>query len=53
VVLKFILEPFLEADFQPGSYVYRLEPIAHAAVYGVGETAVLCKTCDQELEMTS
>src|SRR5207302_1286032 len=31
--LKLILEPIFEADFQPGSYGYRVKRTAHEAVY--------------------
>jgi len=42
--LKLILEPIFEADFQEGSFGYRPKRRAHAAVTGVAEAIVKCKT---------
>jgi RNA-directed DNA polymerase len=42
--LKLILEPILEADFQPGSYGYRPKRSAHAAVQRVAEAIAQYKT---------
>jgi len=42
--LKLILEPIFEADFQPGSYGYRPQRSAHAAVEHVAEAIVSWKT---------
>jgi len=42
--LKLILEPIFEADFQPGSYGYRPQRSAHAAVERVAEAIVSWKT---------
>src|SRR3989440_12633354 len=42
--LKLILEPVFEADFQPGSYGYRPQRSAHAAVERVAEAIVRWKT---------
>lgn len=42
--LKLILEPIFEADFQPGSYGYRPQRSAHAAVERVAEAMVSWKT---------
>ena len=42
--LKLILEPIFEADFQDGSYGYRPNWQAHAAVNRVAETVVHYKT---------
>ena len=42
--LKLILEPIFEADFQPGSYGYRLRRTAHAAIARVADAIVHCKT---------
>jgi RNA-directed DNA polymerase len=41
---KLILEPILEADFQPGSYGYRPKRSAHDAVHRVAEAIVTHKT---------
>jgi RNA-directed DNA polymerase len=38
--LKLILEPIFEADFQPGSYGYRLKRTAHQAVNRVAQAIV-------------
>src|SRR5260370_41745736 len=38
--LKLILEPVFEADFHPGSYVYRLKRSAHEAVKRVAEVKI-------------
>jgi RNA-directed DNA polymerase len=43
-VLKLILEPIFEADFQPGSFGYRQGRTAHEAVQRVAEAVVKCKT---------
>lgn len=42
--LKLILEPIFEADFQDGSYAYRLKHTAHEAVNRVAEAVVKNKT---------
>src|SRR5499433_2506691 len=42
--LKLILEPILEADFQPGSYGYRPKRTAHDAIKRVAEAIVHQKT---------
>jgi RNA-directed DNA polymerase len=42
--LKLILEPIFEADFQPGSYGYRLKRTAHDAIRRVAEGIVREKT---------
>src|ERR1700733_3329140 len=42
--LKLIIEPIFEADFQPGSYGYRLKRTAHDAVSRVAEAIVQRKT---------
>jgi RNA-directed DNA polymerase len=42
--LKLILEPIFEADFQPGSYGYRLKRTAHGAIRRVAEGIVREKT---------
>ena len=42
--LKLIIEPIFEADFQPGSYGYRLRRTAHDAVSRVAEAIVQRKT---------
>src|SRR5690349_7118561 len=42
--LKLILEPIFEADFQPGSFGYRLKRTAHEAVDRVAKAIVQHKT---------
>lgn len=42
--LKLLLEPIFEADFQPGSYGYRPQRSAHAAVHHVARALTLHKT---------
>ena len=42
--LKLILEPIFEAQFQPGSYGYRPQRTAHAAVHQVADGIVQGKT---------
>src|SRR6201997_908732 len=42
--LKLILEPVLEADFQPGSFGYRPKKTAHDAIERVAEAIVQRKT---------
>jgi RNA-directed DNA polymerase len=42
--LKLILEPIVEAEFQPGSYGYRPKRSAHAAVERVAEAMASWKT---------
>src|SRR3984957_18190896 len=42
--LKLILEPILEADFQPGSYGYRPKRTAHDAIKRVAEAIAQRKT---------
>jgi RNA-directed DNA polymerase len=41
---KLILEPILEADFQPGSYGYRPKRTGHQAVHRVAEAIAKAKT---------
>jgi RNA-directed DNA polymerase len=43
-VLKLILEPIFEADFQPGSYGYRPKRTAHEAINRVAQGIVEAKT---------
>ncbi len=50
-VLKLILEPIFEADFQPGSYGYRPKRAAHAAVDRVAQAVVQNKTCVIDLDL--
>src|SRR4029434_9804376 len=49
--LKLILEPIFEADFQPGSYGYRPQQSAHAAVQRVSEAIVQGKTYVIDLDL--
>jgi RNA-directed DNA polymerase len=49
--LKLILEPIYEADFQPGSYGYRLQRTAHQAVHRVAQAIVENKTIILELDL--
>ena len=49
--LKLILEPIFEADFQPGSYGYRPERTAHAAVARVAQAIVENKTQVIDLDL--
>jgi len=49
--LKLILEPIFEADFQPGSYGYRLKRTAHEAVSRVAEAIVTEKTKIIDLDL--
>jgi RNA-directed DNA polymerase len=49
--LKLILEPIFEADFQPGSYGYRPERTAHAAVDRVAQAVVQNKTRVIDLDL--
>ena len=51
--LKLILEPIFEADFQPGSYGYRPQQSAHAAVHRVSEAIVQGKTYVIDLDLRS
>jgi RNA-directed DNA polymerase len=51
--LKLILEPIVEADFQPGSYGYRPKQSAHAAVQRVSEAIVQGKTYVVDLDLRS
>ncbi len=48
--LKLILEPIFEADFQPGSYGYRLKRTAHEAISGWPK--VLCVRRHVSLTLT-
>ena len=50
VVLKLILEPIFESDFQPGSYGYRPKRSAHQAVRRVSEAVLRGKTYVIDLE---
>jgi len=49
--LKLILEPIFEADFQPGSFGYRPQKSAHAAVRRVAEAIVEGKTYVVDLDL--
>jgi RNA-directed DNA polymerase len=49
--LKLILEPILEADFQPGSYGYRPKRTAHQAVRRVEEAIAREKTRVIDLDL--
>ena len=49
--LKLILEPIFEADFQPGSYGYRLKRTAHKAVYRVAQAIDQRKTRVIDLDL--
>jgi len=49
--LKLILEPIFEADFQPGSYGYRLKRTAHEAVARVAQAIVEEKTSIIDLDL--
>lgn len=49
-VLKLILEPIFESDFQPGSYGYRPKRSAHQAVRRVSEAVLRGKTYVIDLE---
>src|ERR1019366_4847861 len=49
--LKLILEPVLEADFQPGSYGYRPKRTAHEAVHRVATAIVQRKTRVIDLDL--
>ena len=48
---KLILEPTVEADFQPGSYGYRPKRSAHDAVLRVAEAIVQDKTRVIDVEL--
>src|SRR5467141_3147542 len=49
--LKLILEPIFEADFQPGSYGYRVKRTAHEAVYRVAQAIDRSKTSVIDLDL--
>jgi RNA-directed DNA polymerase len=49
--LKLILEPIFEADFQPGSYGYRIKRTAHKAVYRVAQAIDQRKTRVIDLDL--
>src|SRR5919197_4059868 len=49
--LKLILEPIVEADFQPGSYGYRPKRSAHDAVLRVAEAIVQYKTRVMDVDL--
>ena len=49
--LKLILEPIFEADFQPGSYGYRIKRTAHEAVYRVAQAIDQRKTRVIDLDL--
>ena len=49
--LKLILEPVLEADFQPGSFGYRPKRTAHDAIRRVAEAIVQRKTRVLDLDL--
>src|SRR3954471_3380015 len=51
--LKLILEPIFEADFQSGSYGYRPNKSAHAAVHRVSEAILQGKTYVVDLDLKS
>jgi RNA-directed DNA polymerase len=51
--LKLILEPVLEADFQPGSYGYRPKRTAHEAVARVARAIVEEKTRILDFDLTA
>jgi len=51
--LKLILEPIFEAEFQPGSYGYRLKRTAHEAVDRVAKAIVQQKTKIIDLDLRS
>jgi RNA-directed DNA polymerase len=51
--LKLILEPIFEADFQPGSYGYRLKRTAHEAISRVAEGIVRQKTRIIDIDLRS
>lgn len=51
--LKLILEPIFEADFQPGSYGYRLKRTAHEAISRVAESIVRQKTRIIDIDLKS
>jgi RNA-directed DNA polymerase len=51
--LKLILEPIFEADFQPGSYGYRLKRTAHEAISRVAEGIVRQKTRVIDIDLKS
>jgi RNA-directed DNA polymerase len=52
-VLKLILEPISEADFQPGSYGYRPKRTAHEAISRVAESIVRQKTRIIDIDLKS
>ncbi len=49
--LKLILEPIFEADFQPGSFGYRLKKTPHHAIQRVSEAIVRGKTHIIDLDL--
>jgi len=49
--LKLVLEPIIEADFQPGSFGYRPKRTAHAAVKLVADAIVRHKTHVIDLDL--
>lgn len=51
--LKLILEPIFEADFQPGSFGYRLKKSAHAAIGRVRETILQGKSYVIDFDLRS
>jgi RNA-directed DNA polymerase len=51
--LKLIMEPVLEADFQPGSYGYRPRRRAHEALVRVAEAIAIGKTYVIDLDLKS
>ena len=51
--LKLILEPIFEADFRPGSYGYRPQRSAHAAIGRVAEAIVSNKTRVIDVDLSS
>jgi RNA-directed DNA polymerase len=51
--LKLILEPILEADFQPGSFGYRPKKSAHTAIQRVSKAILEGKTYVMDLDLRS
>jgi RNA-directed DNA polymerase len=51
--LKLILEPIFEADFQPGSFGYRPQRTARAAVSRVSKAILQGKTCVIDVDLSS
>lgn len=49
--LKLIVEPIFEADFQPGSFGYRLKRSAHQALVRVAGAIAAGKTCVIDIDL--